>query len=124
MWKFKAVQVSEHFPFGCRTTYRRYTQDEAILIRQKEGGTCGFIEEYCKIQWFPEELQEVKNDKGEVIQVAQHAGFFLLQRLPDERVIRPQGFRAGDLRSSKRPLGESGKSFQRRMWMNGKSLQH
>ena len=102
MWKFEAVQVSEHFPLGCKTTYRRYTQDEAILIRQKEGETFGFIKEYCKIQWFPEELQEVKNDRGEVIQEAQHAGFFLLLRLPDERVIRPQGFRAGGFEELKK----------------------
>ena len=103
MWKFEAVQVSEHFPLGCRTTYRRYTQDEAILIRQKEGVTCGFIEEYCKIQWFPEELQEVKNDRGEVIQ-GTICWLFLLLRLPDERVIRPQGFRAGGFEELKKTL--------------------
>ena len=95
MFKFEAVAVSEHFPLGCRTTYRRYTRDEAILIRKKEGETCGFIEEYCKIQWFPEATEEVQNKNGEVIQEARPAGFFLLQRLPDERIIRPQGFRAG-----------------------------
>ena len=104
MWKFEAVQVSEHFPLGCKTTYRKYTQDEAIIIRKKEGEKCGFIEEYCKICWFPEELEEVKNDEGVVTQEAQHAGFFLLQRLPDERVIRPQGFRAGGIDEFRKTL--------------------
>ena len=104
MFKFEAVVVSEHFPLGCRTMYRRYTADEAILIRKKEGEKCGFIEEYCTIKWFPEAAAEVKNDEGEVTQEARPAGFFLLQRFPDERVIKPQGFRANGYKELQKTL--------------------
>ena len=98
------VQALEQFPLGCKTTYRKYTQDEAILIRQKAGGMFGFMVEYYQVQWYPGEFKEVKNDEGEVIQEAQHAGFSLLPRLPDEHVIRPQGFRAGGFEELRKTL--------------------
>lgn len=53
-WEFVAVPVSDSFPFGVKTTYRKYAQDEVILIEAShEQGALGFTVRNGKSRVYP-----------------------------------------------------------------------
>jgi len=88
-FRFEAVPLSEDFPLGVKTTYRRYAQDKVIEIKQNVAAGCGFSEEYCDVSWFPA-AKEAENGLP-----ARPEGMFLLKHLPDKESIKPKGFKDG-----------------------------
>ena len=90
-FKFEAVPVSEFFPLGVKTTYRRFSCDEVVVIMSKKSEKCGFIEEWCEVQWFPEAWVQVKPDDPP----SRPAGFHILRASPDDDMLHLKAFKVG-----------------------------
>lgn len=72
---FEAVDVSEHFPLGCKTTYRAYSQDLVVEIYQEETPNMpgiNLMARSCQVRTYP----EGDSTNGTP------AGMFILYKLP------------------------------------------
>jgi hypothetical protein len=65
---FEAVEPNDYFPFGCKTTYRAYTQDAVVEIREEVN------EDYPGINMVPYQAKPIRtypspvvNSDGEII---------------------------------------------------------
>jgi len=85
-WIFESVPVDEHFPCGVRTTYRKFSADNVILIQEKTAGNPadGLTISDCEVRTYPEA------DAGHP------AGFSMLTSLPtvDDTFV-PDAFMSG-----------------------------
>jgi hypothetical protein len=85
-WIFEAVPVSEYFPCGVRTTYRKFASDSVILIEQMCPGD-------------PQSSFSVKNVETVTYPLADEqypAGFSMLTSLPpSNRKFEPDSFTMG-----------------------------
>lgn len=85
-FEFVSVPVSDSFPFGSKMTYRKYTQDEVILIEQcDDESTFGFRVRNAQVTVQPEAVGEHVPE-----------GMFLLKALPPpDRELTPDAFIQG-----------------------------
>jgi hypothetical protein len=72
-FEMEAVDVSEQFPLGVKTTWRQYSADKVVRIVKDEKAECGFADEHLEVKRFP----EAEPEKGIV------EGAYVLQSLPE-----------------------------------------
>jgi len=96
-FRFEAVDVSENFPLGVKTTYRRYAKDNVpeIVECSLDKDITGYVDEYCDIQWFPAAKPATEARGNQPGKPARPEGMYLLKSLPTKSMIRPKGFKAG-----------------------------
>ena len=88
-FKFEAIEPSEHFPLGVKTTYRRYCADEVVEIIKTSENHVGFMDQHVTVSSFP------SAKSGEDGNPARPEGMYILQELPTKDAIQPTGFKAG-----------------------------
>jgi hypothetical protein len=78
---FEAVDISPHFPCGCKTTYRAFCRDQVVKIIENEAAMCGIEAINCHVTTEPSATD------------TQPAGMYILQSLPlRSTAIKPVGF--------------------------------
>ena len=103
---FVAVPVSESFPLGCRMTYRKYCQDEVLLIEADEADSrLGF-----KL------LKGLVKDHPEAVPPHVPLGMFALRELPPAGIeLRPEPFIAGSRSSLEKVVNCVEKTFAKHL---------
>ena len=56
-WTFEAVETSESYPTGVKVTYRKYTNDNIVLVYEDEGQRYGFSSCKYKVNRHPMPIQ-------------------------------------------------------------------
>jgi len=87
-WRFEAVEPSEHFPNGCKTTNKAYSCDVVIEFEQKPTNLCTTpigmaigLEAYeVHNTWQPEAYGPNMNEGREGIE-----GCYLIKKVPDKK---------------------------------------
>ena len=71
-FEFVAVDVSDNFPLGVKTTWRQYCADNVIRIVEDPKAECGFADEHLRVKAFPAAVPDENIVEGA----------YLLQSLP------------------------------------------
>ena len=102
-WTFEAVETSESYPTGVKVTYRKYTNDDVILVYEDEEQTYGFSSCKYKVNRHPMPLQPGDPD-----------GMYLLSSLPDGTTeFLPQPFIKGSRKHLETLVRKIGNEFNK-----------
>lgn len=94
-WRFEAVQVSPHFPLGCKTCYRAYSSDKVIEIIKRPRELCstpigqltGLEPVTTYVRWEPNP-EAIESRRGV-------EGIYILKSMPVTDFIPPAPFDSG-----------------------------
>ena len=101
-WRFEAVEISQFFPLGCKTTFRAYCSDRVTEFVQKPKQQCvtdvgkilGLEAVAVSVRWYP--TKDCDSNRRGV------EGIYLLKSLPDwnfreQHLLKPAPFEVAEV---------------------------